>query len=202
MNSTKTKKQMFTAAGIALILVVIDQITKYLAVINLKSSATGAFEIIPGVFELRYLENQSAAFGVDLLSIFQNIFHISYWAENPLAFLRAKMIFFSVITIAVVILLCIWYKKIPATKRFRLLNIIVVLFTAGAIGNLIDRMVNNYVVDFFYFRLINFPIFNVADIYVTIAAFMFIILGLFYYKEEDFSVIFPDRKSRSDDKDK
>lgn len=193
---------MFTAAGIALILVVIDQITKYLAVINLKSSATGAFEIIPGVFELRYLENQSAAFGVDLLSIFQNIFHISYWTENPLAFLRAKMIFFSVITIAVVILLCIWYKKIPATKRFRLLNIIVILFTAGAIGNLIDRMVNNYVVDFFYFRLINFPIFNVADIYVTVAAFMFIILGLFYYKEEDFSVIFPDRKSRSDDKDK
>ncbi len=191
---------MFTAAGIALILVMIDQITKYLAVINLKSSATGTFEIIPGVFELRYLENQSAAFGVDLLSILQNIFHISYWTENPLAFLRAKMIFFSVITIAVVILLCIWYKKIPATRRFRLLNIIVILFTAGAIGNLIDRMVNNYVVDFFYFRLINFPIFNVADIYVTVAAFMFIILGLFYYKEEDFSVIFPDRKSRSDDK--
>lgn len=200
MNSHKTKKQMFTAAGIALILVMIDQITKYLAVINLKSSATGTFEIIPGVFELRYLENQSAAFGVDLLSILQNIFHISYWTENPLAFLRAKMIFFSVITIAVVILLCIWYKKIPATRRFRLLNIIVILFTAGAIGNLIDRMVNNYVVDFFYFRLINFPIFNVADIYVTVAAFMFIILGLFYYKEEDFSVIFPDRKSRSDDK--
>lgn len=200
MNSTKTKKQMFTATGIALILVVIDQVTKYLAVINLKSSVTGAFEIIPGVFELRYLENQSAAFGVDLLSIFQNIFRISYWTENPLAFLRAKMIFFSVITIAVVILLCIWYKKIPATKRFRLLNIIVILFTAGAIGNLIDRMVNNYVVDFFYFCLINFPIFNVADIYVTVAAFMFIILGLFYYKEEDFSVIFPDRKSHCDDK--
>ena len=38
---------------------------------------------------------------------------------------------------------------------------------------------------------INFPIFNVADIYVTVAAFMFIILGLFYYKEEDFSLIFP-----------
>ena len=192
---------MFTAAGIALILVIIDQITKYLAVINLKSSVTGAFEIIPGIFELRYLENQSAAFGVDLLSIIQNIFHISYWSENPMAFLRAKMIFFSVITIAVVILLCIWYRKIPATKRFRLLNIVVILFTAGAIGNLIDRIVNNYVVDFFYFSLIDFPIFNVADIYVTVAAFMFIILGLFYYKEEDFSVIFPEKKRR-DDKDK
>ena len=47
-----------------------------------------------------------------------------------------------------------------------------------------------YVVDFFYFKLINFPIFNVADIYVTVAAFAFIILGIFYYKEEDFEMIF------------
>ena len=111
-----------------------------------------------------------------------------------MAFLRAKMIFFSVITIAVVILLCVWYRKIPVSKRFRLLNVVVILFIAGALGNLIDRIVNNYVVDFFYFSLINFPIFNVADIYVTVAAFMFIILGLFYYKEEDFSLIFPDKK--------
>ncbi|MDY2590860.1 MAG: signal peptidase II, partial [Agathobacter sp.] len=67
---------------------------------------------------------------------------------------------------------------------------------AGAIGNLIDRIVNNYVVDFFYFKLIDFPIFNVADIYVTIAAFLFIVLGFFYYKEEDFEIIFS--KSKKD----
>ena len=90
--------------------------------------------------------------------------------------------------------MCVWYRKIPASKRFRLLNVVVILFIAGALGNLIDRIVNNYVVDFFYFSLINFPIFNVADIYVTVAAFMFIILGMFYYKEEDFSLIFPDKK--------
>lgn len=186
MKKNKTKKQMCTAGIIALILVAIDQLTKYLAVINLKQSSTGVFVLIPGVFEFRYLENQSAAFGVDLLSIIRS--------ENPLAFLRAKMIFFSVITIAVVILLCVWYRKIPVSKRFRLLNVVVILFVAGALGNLIDRIVNNYVVDFFYFSLINFPIFNVADIYVTVAAFMFIILGLFYYKEEDFSLIFPDKK--------
>lgn len=194
MKKNKTKKQMCTAGIIALILVAIDQLTKYLAVINLKPSSTGVFVLIPGVFEFRYLENQSAAFGVDLLSIIQNIFHFTYWSENPLAFLRAKMIFFSVITIAVVILLCVWYRKIPVSKRFRLLNVVVILFIAGALGNLIDRIVNNYVVDFFYFSLINFPIFNVADIYVTVAAFMFIILGLFYYKEEDFSLIFTDKK--------
>ncbi len=157
MKKNKTKKQMCTAGIIALILVAIDQLTKYLAVINLKQSSTGVFVLIPGVFELRYLENQSAAFGVDLLSIIQNIFHFTYWSENPLAFLRAKMIFFSVITIAVVILLCVWYRKIPVSKRFRLLNVVVILFIAGALGNLIDRIVNNYVVDFFYFSLINFP---------------------------------------------
>ena len=71
---------------------------------------------------------------------------------------------------------------------------VVILFISGAIGNLLARIINYYVVDFFFFCLIIFPIFNVADIYVTVAAFMFIILGLFYYKEEDFSIIFPDRK--------
>ena len=115
-----------------MILVAIDQLTKYLAVINLKQSSTGVFVLIPGVFELRYLENQSAAFGVDLLSIIQNIFHFTYWSENPLAFLRAKMIFFSVITIAVVILLCVWYRKIPVSKRFRL-NI-VTIFLGISVG--------------------------------------------------------------------
>ena len=69
MKKNKTKKQMCTAGIIALILVAIDQLTKYLAVINLKQSSTGVFVLIPGVFEFRYLENQSAAFGVDLLSI-------------------------------------------------------------------------------------------------------------------------------------
>ena len=49
-----------------------------------------------------------------------------------------------------------------------------------------------------YFKLINFPIFNVADIYVTVAAFFFIILGLFYYKEEDYELIFPDKNKKKD----
>ena len=51
MKKNKTKKQMCTAGIIALILVAIDQLTKYLAVINLKQSSTGVFVLIPGVFE-------------------------------------------------------------------------------------------------------------------------------------------------------
>ena len=60
---------------------------------------------------------------------------------------------------------------------------------AGAVGNFIDRMSNGYVVDFFYFKLINFPVFNVADIYVTLSAVFLVILLLFKYKEEDLNVL-------------
>ena len=64
---------------------------------------------------------------------------------------------------------------------------------AGAIGNMIDRMFRKYVVDFIYFRLIDFPVFNVADIYVTVAAVLLIVLVVFYYKDEDFDKIFSKR---------
>ena len=81
------------------------------------------------------------------------------------------------------------------------LKVILLLFVAGAIGNLIDRICQNYVVDFFYFKLIDFPIFNVADIYVTVAAIMFIVLCLFYYKEEDFEFLFPDKGKKCNKKE-
>ena len=184
----KTNKFMGLSVLTIIMLVILDQLTKFQAVVKLKNGSP--FVIIDGVFELRYLENQSAAFGFDIVSFFQKIFKIKYFTENPEAFLTAKMVIFAIITISVVILLMIFYSHIPQTKRFLGINLILIFFVAGAIGNLIDRIVNNYVVDFFYFKLINFPIFNVADIYVTVAAFAFIILGIFYYKEEDFEMIF------------
>lgn len=190
----KSNKFMGLSFLTIVMLVVLDQLTKFLAVIKLKNSIP--FVLIDGVFELKYLENQSAAFGVDVVSLFQRIFKINYFIENPDAFLRTKMIFFVVVTVVVVVLLVILYKRIPSTKRFFWMNIMLIFFIAGAIGNLIDRIVNNYVVDFFYFKLINFPIFNVADIYVTVAAFAFIVLGIFYYKEEDFEIIFPKRDKK------
>ena len=51
---------------------------------------------------------------------------------------------------------------------------------------MIDRLKYDYVVDFIYFVLINFPIFNVADIYVTVATFILIIQILFIYDDNDF----------------
>ena len=63
------------------------------------------------------------------------------------------------------------------------------MIASGAAGNMIDRVSHDYVVDFIYFVLINFPIFNVADIYVTVSTFLFVILFLFYYKENDFNFL-------------
>ena len=110
----------------------------------------------------------------------------------------AKIIFFAVLTIVVLALLAIVYQRIPLNRRFLPLNIIAVGIFAGAAGNLIDRVIHHYVIDFFYFRLINFPIFNVADIYVTIAAFALIIVIFFVYSEKDFSSVFPSKKKSSD----
>jgi signal peptidase II len=184
----KTNKTLIASVIAALILIALDQLTKLLAVVYLKGD--NAFSLIDGVFELRYLENESAAFSMDPVSILHKIFHFSYFDENPVAFLRAKMAFFIVLTVLVLVIITIIYRKIPWNRRFMPLNLVLIGFFAGAAGNLIDRIWHNYVVDFFYFKLINFPVFNVADIYVTCAAVFLIIEILFYYKDEDLKEIF------------
>lgn len=184
--------QIISYIGTAL-LVVLDQLTKYLASLFLNGKP--AFVLIPGVFEFRYLENQSAAFGVDLISILHKIFRFSLFEENPEAFLRCKMIFFVVVTLFVMALLLLAYRRLPWERHWLPMNLILLGFLAGAAGNLIDRVVHNYVIDFFYFCLIDFPIFNVADIYVTAASFALILAVFFVYSEEDFAVIFPEKRS-------
>ena len=154
------------------VLLFLDQIAKYLAVLHLKGQA--AIPIIKNVFELQYLENQGAAFGI----------------------MQGKKTFFVIGTLIFLVIVGILYHNIPLTKRFTPIRIVAVLIIAGAIGNLIDRMIHHYVIDFFYFSLINFPIFNVADIYVTLSAIALILVIFFYYKEEDYAVFFSSKKSK------
>ena len=99
-----------------------------------------------------------------------------------------------ILTIVMLIVFSAFYLRVPNEKRFVFLDLILIFFIAGAIGNFIDRITQQYVVDFFYFKLIDFPIFNVADIYVTCAAVVMIILGLFYYKDEDIERIWPSKE--------
>jgi signal peptidase II len=193
MTGKSTKTLLYSALA-AVLLIVLDQVTKLLAIVNLKGRA--AFSLIDGVFELSYLENQSAAFSMDPISLLHKIFHFSYFDENPAAFLRCKMVFFILLTVAVMVILVIFYRKVPWNRRFLPLNFILIGIFAGAAGNLIDRITHNYVVDFFYFRLINFPVFNVADIYVTVSAVWMIAVILFYYNEDDYYDVFPSEKRK------
>ncbi len=190
----KTKKQLILPIIIVFVMTIIDQITKQLA--QLKLAGGTDFIIIPKVFRLQYLENQSAAFSMDPITLLDKIFHFKAFANDPALFLKAKMWFFVLLTAIVLVLVAFLYYKIPQNKRFMPLNIVIILLFAGAIGNCIDRVWHNYVIDFFYFELINFPVFNVADIYVTFAAIGLIILLLFYYKEDDFKVIFPSKREK------
>ena len=103
--------------------------------------------------------------------------------------LQNQKIFF--IFVAIVILSVIAYVliKTPDDRKYTILHVLLSLIAAGAIGNMIDRIRYDYVVDFIYFVLINFPIFNVADIYVSVSTVILIILLLFYYKEKDLNFI-------------
>ena len=78
----------------------------------------------------------------------------------------------------------------PHVKRYTALYMTGLFIIAGAVGNMIDRALHQYVIDFFYFKLIDFPIFNVADIYVTVSTILILLLILFYYKEEELDDLF------------
>lgn len=172
MNKKKNKILLLDILFLVL-LVSIDQYTKYIAVQKLKNQP--AFNIINGVLEFNYLENRGAAFGM-----LQN---------QKFFFVFVAIIFLCVIAYVLV--------KVPLQKKYNRIHILLVMIAGGAIGNLIDRLRLDYVVDFIYIVLINFPIFNVADMYVTFSTVILIIHVLFVYKENDFYFLsFKQRKFR------
>ena len=75
--------------------------------------------------------------------------------------------------------------RTPDDKKYRHLHILLTVIAAGALGNMIDRLRLDYVVDFIYFVLIDFPVFNLADILITIGTVLFFIVILFLTKEEE-----------------
>lgn len=147
------------------ILVIADQLTKHLAVVRLKNQA--AYNLINGILEFNYLENRGAAFGV---------------LQNQKYF----FVFVALIFIGVIVFILI---KVPTQKKYYSLNILLVMIAAGAVGNMIDRVRYDYVVDFIYLVCIQFPIFNVADIYVTTATVILVFQILFVYKTNDFNFL-------------
>ncbi len=165
-------KYLKALIGVVL-LIILDQWTKYMVLLHIKP--VDSIPLIQGVLSFTYHENRGAVWGI-------------MQGQIPI------LIVSTVIILAVVLWI---YSRIPDTKKYLWLRIIAVMVTAGAIGNFIDRLFRHYVVDFIYFELIDFPIFNVADMYVVIAAFLLIFVSIFVYKEDsDFDFINPKKGGR------
>ena len=153
------------------LLLALDQTTKYLAVARLKGEPS--FDVIPHFFGFTYLENFGAAWGR-----FQDM----RW-------------FLIGVTVAL-LLVMLWALFFSRYRSFLLARVSCLLITAGGAGNLIDRTVRGYVVDFIHFKAIDFPIFNVADCCVVIGAILLLIFFFFIYKEDKTAV--PEREEAED----
>lgn len=167
------KRNVGTVLALFLLLF-FDQYTKHLAVIHLKDQSS--FVLIDRVLEFSYLENTGAAFS-------------SFAGRQSFLILLTSM----------VILAVIWkYFTLPAEKRFAGMRICLLFIAGGAVGNLIDRITQQYVVDFIYFVPIDFPKFNVADIYITIGVALLAVLLFFYYNDEEFEALLAIRQKHTD----
>ncbi|MGN0180043.1 MAG: signal peptidase II [Monoglobaceae bacterium] len=146
---------------ISVLLIAADQITKQLAVSHL--TGIGSIPLIQNVFHLTYVENRGIAFGL--------------FSGGRIVFIAVSVILLAALTFIMV--------KTPKIRRTVWQKAGTALIFAGAVGNIADRIRLGYVIDFFDFRLINFPVFNVADIAVCVGAVMILIHFLLSGDEND-----------------
>ncbi len=140
---------MFIWFILALILIFIDQLSKWLAVIFLQGE--GTVDVIPYLFNIVYVENRGAAWGM---------------------FSEQRWVFILVSSVAIIALLAFLFIERPKNK---LLLWSLFLILAGGVGNMIDRILLGYVVDFIEFAFMDFPVFNIADSCVCIGAALLIL---------------------------
>lgn len=154
------RKKIALYLGLVLGLIAIDQITKYIVERSLR--LYDPVPVLGDFFRLTYIFNRGAAFGL----------HLGEWSR----------VIFTILPVAAAIMLYLMYRQTPWSDRTRLVAI--ALVTGGAIGNLIDRLRSSRgVVDFFDvgFGNVRWPVFNIADIGVTIGA---LLLAVSLWREE------------------
>ena len=154
----------------------IDQWTKYLIITHLTEGQE--VNLLSDAIVLTYVQNRGMAWG-----LFQN-----------------GQIIFSILTPIAICAIIFLYVRTPWEKEFRPIRIAEIMIVGGAVGNLVDRIFrydhatgkvfHGYVVDMIYAKFIHFPVFNVADIFVTMSFLLMIFLLLFVYNEDEFNKCF------------
>lgn len=148
---------MFLWSLLAIVIIIFDQAVKFWVINSIGPS--GSINVISGILEFVYVKNTGAAF--------------SFLSQKEYGIVLLSII--SVVFCAVVI----WYilKKKPTSK---LMLVSLSCMVGGAAGNVLDRIFRGFVVDFIEVRFINFPVFNIADIAITVGAFLIIIYEIFF----------------------
>lgn len=124
---------------------------------------------------------------------------VYYWPNFGAAFglLKGQHIFFIFLSAIISIFLIYLILKLPKERNFKLLCIDIGLILSGNFGNMIDRAFNGYVIDYIYLPKTPLPVFNLADIYISIGCIIAAVLFIFKYKEQDFYFLsFKDKKYR------
>lgn len=157
MNMEKIKK-MIIGIVIIIILIIVDQITKYIARHSLENNSV---IVIKNFFNLTLVKNTGGAWG----------------------FLAGKLWLFIITTLIALGGMFYFFKDFDL-KTNTLFSIALCLLIAGAIGNFIDRLFISYVTDFLDFKIFgyDFPVFNVADICITLGVITLLIKLLFFSK--------------------
>ena len=142
----------------ALLIIIADQTAKYFVASGMNVGDT-AFSVL-NIFDITYVQNRGAAFSL----------------------LSGKLSLLSVISVAFCIGVVIWWIKKKPTHP--LLCTAVTMMFAGAFGNAIDRIFRGFVVDFIRTLFIDFPVFNIADIGITVGAALLVVYTIWFDKEE------------------
>ena len=136
---------------LSLLFLIIDQISKLLVMKNL--TVNNSITIIKDFFYLTYTHNTGAVFSI----------------------LLGKRIFLIIITIVVLVIIFNYIKKNKITRKVELVSFSLVV--GGSLGNLIDRIIHGYVIDFIDMKIFgyDFPVFNIADSFITIGVILLIL---------------------------
>lgn len=154
--------------------------------------ALAGFDQLVKFWTIKYIELH------DKIVIWEGVFELTHIRNEGMAWglLQNQQILFIALTPVALLAFAYFYFRTPFTGRFIPIRIAELLLAGGAIGNLVDRMFRGEalfkgnVVDMFYVKLIDFPVFNVADSYITIACVLLVVLVLFYYKDDEFNQMF------------
>ena len=160
---------------ITILLVILDQVSKYLifSTIGLHQP----FPVIDGFFRLYGVYNTGAAFSI----------------------LNDHSWILLLVSIISTVIIC-YFMKDFSLKRRPLYSISIVLILSGCVGNMIDRMFNNFCVyDFIELEFMNFAIFNIADCYLTVGVILMAVYLLFFEPKDPISLKLKNKKEEKID---